>query len=193
MKGVMKFVCLLLVVFSCKGQQIVPVEKAIEYRDAGNGVPDGIYLKDVNNLLDKYVGTWIGSMDAKSYTFVVSKYKNNLSRGVSQDELLIRFLITKSDGTTIEDTRSLPDTSPYVIKGDCFNKTASYYTSDYMGKNPECGQSGTVFISLPKKSVNPQMKLFLMPDRDLMDVKKCPGQKVAEQVLPIKSIFLTKQ
>ncbi|PTS95532.1 hypothetical protein DBR27_17000 [Flavobacterium sp. HMWF030] len=193
MKNIISVVCLVMLTLSCKAQQIVSVEKVLEYRKAGNGVPDGVYFKDVNGLLNKYLGTWKGSVDNKKYTFVITKYTNYRSRGISQDELLIRYLIMDSSGKIIEDTRNLLDTSPYVIKGDYFSETGSYYTSDYMGKNPECGQSGTVYISLPNNSANAQMKLVLMPDRDLMEVQKCPGQKVAEQILPIKSIFLAKQ
>ncbi|MCD9575636.1 DUF6705 family protein [Flavobacterium soyae] len=192
MKNVIVLIILLLVTLSCKAQQIVPVEKAIEYRDADSGVPDGVYLKDINGLLNKYLGTWKGTVDNKNYTFVIIKYKNNLSRGVSQDELMIRYLITTSNGTVIEDTRSLSDDSSYVIKGDYFNKTASYYVSSYMGKNADCGQSGNLFITGTK--LPNQIKLFLIPDKVMINIQNCPGQKAADKLLPVDNeVLLTKQ
>lgn len=191
MKNIITLIILLLVTLSCKAQQIVPVEKAIAYRDADQSIPDGTYLKDVNGLFNKYLGIWKGTIDNKNYTFVISKYKHDFL-GISKDKLLIRYLITTSSGTVIEDTRSLPDNSIYVIKGDYFGKKALYYISYYMGKNYTCGQSGNVFIAETK--IPSQIKLFLSPDREMMDVQKCPGQKVAEQLLPVENeVLLTKQ
>lgn len=193
MKNIITLIIVLVGTLSCKAQQvIIPVEKAIEYRDADSGVPDGVYLKDINGLLNKYLGTWKGTVDNKNYTFVIIKYKNNLSRGVSQDELMIRYLITTSNGTVIEDTRSLSDDSSYVIKGDYFNKTASYYVSSYMGKNADCGQSGNLFITGTKLPT--QIKLFLIPDKVMINIQNCPGQKVADMLLPVENeVLLTKQ
>ncbi|WP_406842960.1 DUF6705 family protein [Flavobacterium soyae] len=193
MKNIITLIIVLVGTLSCKAQQvIIPVEKAIEYRDADSGVPDGVYLKDINGLLNKYLGTWKGTVDNKNYTFVIIKYKNNLSRGVSQDELMIRYLITTSNGTVIEDTRSLSDDSSYVIKGDYFNKTASYYVSSYMGKNADCGQSGNLFITGTKLPT--QIKLFLIPDKVMINIQNCPGQKVADKLLPVENeVLLTKQ
>lgn len=193
MKNIITLIIVLVGTLSCKAQQvIIPVEKAIEYRDADSGVPDGVYLKDINGLLNKYLGTWKGTVDNKNYTFVIIKYKNNLSRGVSQDELMIRYLITTSNGTVIEDTRSLSDDSSYVIKGDYFNKTASYYVSSYMGKNADCGQSGNLFITGTK--LPNQIKLFLIPDKVMINIQNCPGQKAADKLLPVDNeVLLTKQ
>lgn len=52
MKKIITLASLIIVTFSCKAQQIVSLEKMIEYRDADTQIPDGTYLKDVNNLLD---------------------------------------------------------------------------------------------------------------------------------------------
>ncbi|MCD9575635.1 DUF6705 family protein [Flavobacterium soyae] len=192
MKNITTLMIVLAVTLSCKAQQvIIPVEKAIEYRDADQSIPDGTYLKDVNGLFNKYLGIWKGTIDNKNYTFVISKYKHDFL-GISKDKLLIRYLITTSSGTVIEDTRSLPDNSSYVIKGDYFNKTASYYVSSYMGKNADCGQSGNVFIANTKLPT--QIKLFLIPDKVMINIQNCPGQKVADKLLPVENeVLLTKQ
>jgi hypothetical protein len=181
---------MLVIAMSCKAQTIVPLEKTIEYKLSG-GIPDGAYLKDINNLLNKYLGTWKGTFEDKNYTFIITKFKHDFL-GITVDELLIRYLITTTNGAVIEDTRSLPDTSPYVIKGDYFSKGATYYVSNYLGKNSGCGQKGTVFIRM-KNAANTEMSLILVPDKILLTEDSCPGLQLAKQVLTLNGMRLTKQ
>ncbi|PTS95531.1 hypothetical protein DBR27_16995 [Flavobacterium sp. HMWF030] len=188
MKNVISSICFAVGALSCKAQQIIPVEKMIEYRNLDTEIPNGAYLKDVNGLMNKYIGTWEGTYDKRKYTFIINKKKHDFS-GISVDELNVRYLITTFFGDVIEDTRSLPDNSPLVIGGDYISKSKDYYVLNYCGRNATCGQSGSVFISTT--SDNRQMKLFLSPDQGFIDTKKCT--KVADQVLPTKSMFLTKQ
>jgi hypothetical protein len=182
--------CMLLIALSCRAQQIEPVEKTKVYMDAGR-IPDGIYLKDVNNLFNKYLGTWKGTFDNKNYTFVITMFKDEYL-GITEDKLLIRYLITNSSGTTIEDTRGLPNNSPYVIHGYYFAKDTSYYALNYAGKESLCGQAGTVFIRI-KNATNTMMSLVLSPDKDMISEQDCPGLKSATQLFPIKGMMLTKQ
>lgn len=191
MKKLIFLGCILMITMSCKAQTIVPVEKTIDYIIAENSVPKGTYLKDVNNLLGKYIGTWKGTFDGKNYTFVITKFKNDFL-GVSQDELLIRYLIADTNGSAIEDSRGLPDTSPFLIEGDYFSKDATYYVLNYYGKNSGCGQQGTVYIRM-KNTDNTDMSLSLVPDKILLTEDSCPGLKLAEQLLPRDEMMLTKQ
>jgi hypothetical protein len=190
MKKIIIVGCMLIITLSCRAQQIEPVEKTRAYMDAG-GIPDGIYLKDVNNLFNKYLGTWKGTFDNKNYTFVITMFKDEYL-GIAEDKLLIRYLITNSSGAIIEDTRSLPNESPNVIHGNYFSKTASYYASNYAGKESLCGQKGTVFIRI-KNTSNTMMSLVLSPDKDMILEQDCPGLKLAVQLLPINGMMLTKQ
>lgn len=191
MKKIMILGCMLLFTMSCKAQTIVPVEKAIDYRRAGNGIPDDTYLKDVNNLLAKYVGTWKGTYGGKNYTFYITKSTSKLDK-VTRDELLTRYLITSSNGTILEDTRNLPDTSPYVIEGAYFGKDLASYASNYFGKNSQCGNKGTVFIRM-KNATNTQMLVTFEPAKIMISEDTCPGLKLAELTLPRDGLRLTKQ
>jgi hypothetical protein len=182
--------CMLLIALSCRAQQIVPVEKKIGYRESG-GIPDGVYLKDVNNLFNKYLGTWKGTFDNKNYTFVITMFKNEFL-GITEDKLLMRYLITNSSGAVIEDTRSLPNDSTYVIEGYYFSKDSSYYVLNYVGKEVLCGQQGKIIIRI-KNATNTMMSLVLSPDKDLISEQDCPGLKSAVQLFPIKGMMLTKQ
>jgi hypothetical protein len=189
MKKTILLGCMLIIAISCKAQQIVPLEKKIEYKLTG-GIPDGVYLKDINNLLGKYMGTWKGTIEGKNYTFIITKFKDDYL-GISVDKLLIRYLITTTNGTILEDTRNLPTTSPYVIEGDYFSKGATYYVSNYFGKNSICGNQGTVFIRM-KNTANTEMSVTSVPDKMMISEENCPGLKLAEQVLPA-GMRLTKQ
>ncbi|WP_166924643.1 DUF6705 family protein [Flavobacterium poyangense] len=188
MKKIITLASLIIITLSCKAQQVVPLERAIDCRDSDTEIPDGTYLKDVNGLLDKYLGIWKGTYENKNYTFIVTKIKRDFL-GISKDKLLISYLITTTSGSVIEDTRSLPQADPLVMQGDYISKSLGYYVLNYYGQNTECGQSGEVFISITKD--NKQMKLFLAAYQGIIDGRKCP--KVAEQILPTKSMFLSKQ
>ena len=192
MKKILILGCMVLFALSCKAQTIVAVEKAIDYRRAGNGIPDNTYLKDVNNLLAKYVGTWKGTLGGKNYTFYVTKYTSKFDK-VTSDELVTRYLITTSNGSIVEDTRNLPYTSPYVIKGDYFGKDLATYASNYFGKNSQCGNKGTVFFRM-KNTVNTQMSLTFVPDNIIISEDVCPGLKGAELTFPKDDVIrFTKQ
>lgn len=191
MKKLIVLGCMLIIAISCKAQTIVPVEKSIDYMIAGNGIPDGTYLKDVNNLLNKYIGTWKGTYEGKNYTFVITKFKD-VFLGITEDKLLIRYLITTTNGVVIEDTRSLSDTSTYVIEGSFFSKDLSYYGLNFFGKNSICGNQGTVFIRM-KNTTNTSMSLTFMQSMETIAEDNCPGLKLAEPSLPINGMMLTKQ
>jgi hypothetical protein len=55
-------------IMSCKAQ-IIPIEEHREYKENETEIPDGSYLKDVNDILPKFIGTWVGSYDSKTYEF----------------------------------------------------------------------------------------------------------------------------
>lgn len=175
---------------------IVPVEKTAEYVDADIKIPDDTYLKDVNHLLDKFIGTWKGTYNNRNYTFIITQYTDAYN-SLLEDLLLMRYLITDQNGTVIEDTRSLDNKDTYVIEGRFFikNKTNSYLLT-YIGKKAKCGQTGQIHISTSKYvPVNPtQMKLNFIPEHIMINETDCPGFTLAEQIMPGKGgIILTKQ
>ena len=191
MKKIIATIILVMITLSCKAQQIIPLEKTNEFRDANDGIPDGTYIKDVNHLLDRYLGTWKGNSDNKNYTFFITKHTYK-PLNVTYDVLLIRYLITSSSGTVIEDTRSLPDTSLYVITGDQFGKNLGYYMSNYYGKDNACGQRGVVYIT-NVKDTEQQITLYLSPDKVLLNPYTCPAGGT-KHILPVSdTMLLTKQ
>ena len=188
MKKITIIAILLLSALQSKAQNIVPVEKAIDYKTAGKGIPAGTYLKDINNLFAPYIGTWKGTINNKTYTFFITKITET-GNGRSVDRLIIHHLIVDNMGATLEDTRlskSGPD-----IKGWNFQKDLSYYHLHYVGENSRCGRQGQVSI---KKVNATTMLLSLSPRGEVADIKRCPGGKMAEQILPTETpVTLVKQ
>lgn len=176
-----------LLSLSCKAQHIIPVEKAVEYRNTDEGLmgdKNYVYVKDINNLLDKFVGTWKGIYDNKNYEFKVQKITEDDGE-LRKDLLLMRYKITDASRNTIENTLNLPNDNMYVIRGEYLAKTGSYVL-DYMGKKGECGQNGTIFMSANKN----KLKLGLYVSGEIYP--ECTNQP-AEQILPVNGIELTKQ
>lgn len=146
---------------------VIPVEKMSFFANSAEGIADDTYLKDVNHLLDKYIGTWKGATSTYKYEFRITQftdYYNNLA----EDKLAMRYIITDLNGTVIEDTTTLPNDSLYVIEGLRFitNKINNYLLI-YVGKNAKCGQKGLIHISTSKNvPINPtQMKLNYVQKR----------------------------
>ncbi|QTD36295.1 hypothetical protein JL193_08965 [Polaribacter batillariae] len=176
-----------LLSLSCKAQHIIPVEKVVEYRNTNEGLlgdKDYVYVKDINNLLDKFVGTWKGIYESKNYEFEIIKITDDRGE-VKEDMLLMRYKITDASGNLIENTLNLPNDNMYVIRGEYLAKTGSYVL-DYMGKKGECGQNGTIFISANGN----KMDLFLSVDGEIYPECTAGG---SDQVLPVNGIELIKQ
>lgn len=180
---------IILTTLSCKAQ-IVPIEKKIEYIRTENGIPENItYLKDINNLLDKYVGVWKGIFNDKTYEFKIIKITEKPGR-INEDKLLMRYIITDINGTVIENTSALPNNSPYVIHGDYIDR--SNYLLNYVGSAGNCGQAGTIFISTSIKSNYTRLYLSLEPEQMLISTEDCPNGG-ASQIIPKNQITLIKQ
>ncbi|TCN59434.1 DUF6705 family protein [Flavobacterium circumlabens] len=174
---------------ACKAQSILPIEKEIEYVRAKTDFPESVtYLKDVNGIRDKYVGTWKGSYGGKNYELIFSKITYKPVR-YTKDRLLMRYLIKDASGRVLEDTRTEPDDSGYVVTSYYYDKT--FFVLLYGGRQFDCGQSGELYVMLTKDS-DSIMELVLIPKRDIMLEKDCPNG-VAAQLFPEVKMRLTKQ
>jgi hypothetical protein len=68
MKKITIISLLIFSIVSCKSQ-VLPLENAYVYIENQDvGIPDNInYVKDVNNLLDKFIGIWLGTHENKNF------------------------------------------------------------------------------------------------------------------------------
>ncbi|QSB25856.1 DUF6705 family protein [Flavobacterium sp. CLA17] len=174
---------------ACKAQSVVPIEKKIDYINAGIGIPESVtYFKDVNGIRDKYVGTWRGTYEGKNYELIFSKITDKPSR-ITQDRLVMRYLIKDANGRILEDTRAETDKSGYVLKSYYYDKT--FFVLSYGGRQFDCGQRGELYVMLTK-NYDSVMELFLIPQRDIILEKDCPNGAAA-QLFPEVKMRLTRQ
>ncbi len=190
MKRSILIIVMIILALSCKAQQIIPIEEYIKYWQEEKEVDEGTYFKDVNHLLDEYVGNWKGIYPKNNYTYEFHIKKRVYSSDIINlkfDELIMRYRITDSNGSEIFSTLSLLDENPYVIKGWYLSHTKTHYVLSYMGKESRCGQSGNIFICLGKTNKD-KLYLNLSPSIDMIDCKES-----AEQILPLEPVSLDRQ
>ena len=192
MKSIITLIILVISITSCKAQHIIPVEQGYQYVASEEGFIgnyDYVYVKDINNILPKFIGTWKGVLNNKTYVFKVEK--TTIDDGeLKEDILLLRYKITNnSNNSIVENTLTLPNDSPYVMKNGYVAETGSYVFS-YIGKDVACGQNGWVFMRILNNTNNLNAKLFLQVEGETYP--ECTTG-AAQQVLPTNWIDLIKQ
>ncbi|WP_271784517.1 DUF6705 family protein [Aquimarina algiphila] len=174
-------------IISCSAQ-VIPVEKHQYYIDNQIDFSSTTYFKDVNGVLDKFVGTWKGTVNSKNYE--LRFFKNTLSyKGFKKDEILGRYKITSSNGTVIENTLSLQKDNPLILaSGYVDPKNTKGYVFYYLGREDNCGQNGELFTYIYENDNN-KMQMVLVVSGENLD---CTGA-FAQQVFPVNFMDLTKQ
>jgi hypothetical protein len=191
----MKRATVLLTIFvlstmSCKAQHIIPIEDTYKYKGTEGGLLgdyDYVYVKDVNNHLTKFIGAWKGNYDDKNYEVRIIKRTTD-DPEVKKDELLMRYKITDSNGTVIENTLSLPNDSNFVLTNGYVDRDGGYVFS-YIGRDIACGQNGWVFTQV-YGDTKQKMQLFLSVEGEMYP--ECVTGE-AKQILPVHAMILIKQ
>ncbi|MCT2564276.1 DUF6705 family protein [Chryseobacterium herbae] len=194
---ILTFLCMIL---SCKAQVIGSLEQFEECSRRPNrdqeGCPDLeniTYVKDANNRLDQFVGTWKGNYGGKQYEIKLEKkinYKSDPSDNRSFDRLIGRILVKDNSGNIIYTSMSKTDNKTSFF-GDNFQHRG--YVMYFVG-NYKCLESGNVFIETRLNNPN-EMKLFYSQDKDglITSPSQCPNFETFEPLLPTEVMILTKQ
>jgi hypothetical protein len=176
----------------CKAQVIMSIEDFEKYKNTTEKGQFPDYIKDINGTFNKYIGTWKGTDDNKTYEIVVTKTTLTHDFHISilkYDALLIRYKITDSKGKVLVNTKTLADNNSYVIKGLEFTKEGNYKLR-FRGTDNNIANFGTVLIDIN----NGKFDFFFYPDRLVLfgDEKNYFPDK--PYTFPKeKSISLTKQ
>lgn len=188
-KLILTIISFFALIVHSNAQNIIPVEDVVDYEQE---IPDGTYIKDVNHLLDKYEGNWVGSFENKNYQIIITK-ENREFLDLTEDLLLLKYKITNDEGEVIENTLEMSDDEVYVIEGSLLyfaNQDNEQYHMNYVGENSNCGQSGTIYLMPTDNST--QLKFSLVPENVLVDANECPED--VEQLFPTESsIIITKE
>lgn len=143
-----------LLIATSLSAQILPVENLNEVTGSFQQQTEGIrHIKDINGVLDKYVGTWRGTFNGKQIELVITRVTRDYTNYVQSyhqgsllwDELMVRHKITGLNGEIIQNTLNLPEDEPEVMMKHKFYDLNTY-TFSYNGVHYECGDNGILFL-----------------------------------------------
>lgn len=185
MKNIFLFI-LFISTLSFKAQQIYPLRT---YSD----VPVNAYIKDIDNELVPYEGTWKGTWGGKTVFLYLKRVKNyytHLENKPYYNDILIgKFKVQDSNGNILFDNTNLTDDNAKIF-GSGFKKVDDKYSLIF--SDPDlCHTSGIININFTdptKTKLN--WKYFYRNEIVTVD---CPYYNTEiPQPLP-KEIVLTKQ
>lgn len=199
MKNRLFILTLFIMLVSCKAQIIGTLEQFEECSMRPNrdqeGCPDLeniTYVKDTNNRLNQFVGTWKGNYDGKQYEIKLEKkinYKENISDNLSWDRIIGRILVKDSSGNIIYNSMNKPDKDTFFFG---YNFQRGVYMMYFVG-NYSCLEAGDVFIETRINNPN-EMTLVYFQDKDgLLNPAKCPNFSSFTPLLPGQKMTLIKQ
>ena len=188
-----KLSLLLIILLSFRissAQTIIPLQPLTEL-DFDYIEENDVYVKDVDNKLGKFVGTWIGSFKNREYELKIDKFTDNKNLFPYKiDILVMRYRIVNSNSREeIINTTQLENENVLVVHGLDLRGNNTYVL-DYAGRLFKCGQNGIIFLDIRPDETT--MAMSYEPAREFIDPAECPNGVV--QVLPTEgSITLTKQ
>ena len=173
---------------SCHAQTVT-LETAAQCRGTGN-CPNFTFIKDINNSLNKYVGTWKGIYNGKTYEFNFIK-KLNVGELIKKDRLIGRMRIKDSNGNIIYNTFNETDDEKTNLMGDNFQSDLKAYIIYFVGNSPfACGEEGDVYLRIKPETPN-VMTIKMLQDADIV-WGECPSNY--QPTIPYNtSISLTRQ
>ncbi len=193
MKNIKMKLILIFVIFflsSCKSQQVYPLITSI------NSVPNGSYIKDIDNEYDDFVGIWKASFDNKNITLKISKeYKKYFTFNeiyYYQDILIIQHSITNSNGEILENYIT-SDIDNSKIISVLYSKKTNTAKFQYEGSKCRVGW-GRIFL---KKQNSIQLLWNYFPQPIVLTNINCPDAYQTDIKINLpheqKDLIFTKQ
>lgn len=189
MKNIITLLLALLAI-SCKSQ-IVSLETAAQCSEA-NPCSNFIYVKDINNTLDKYVGTWKGTYNGRVYEMKFNKSLYD-DMGFKRDEITGRLRITIPGNITLTifDNFTEPDDKKTRFSGLGLTTNLQSYETHFSGPfTSGCVNRGSIFLKIIPSTPN-QMRIIYWSDRDIA-VGECPSN-FSPTFSENQEILLTRQ
>lgn len=183
-----------LIIFLCNA--IFSKAQTYPLRTYGIDFPKDSYVKDTNNELPSYEGTWKGVWNNKTIFITFKKIKlyltHNFGKEYYKDILIAKFKVVDNSGNTLFDNTNISDNNT-KIEGGGFKKSDGKYLFSY--SDPElCFKNGFITIEFTDSNKN-QIEWKFMESSNLIDTDcfyhGLPKEQRPEP-LP-KEIILTKQ
>ncbi|MFP3597324.1 DUF6705 family protein [Chryseobacterium sp. SIMBA_029] len=107
------FLLTFISVISCKAQQTYPLNTFME------DIPQGGYVKDLNNELPPYVGTYKAYDQGNEITLFITKEDNRPTNVVDkqfyQDALVIKYIVKNRSNQILQDTQNISNPNIYIF------------------------------------------------------------------------------
>jgi len=111
-------------------------------------MPPVTYVKDINNSLNKYIGTWKGSFEGKTYEFNFIK-KENIGEAKKWDRLIGKLKITNTSGVVeFNNSNSSGSGAEKDFWGINFQKDLKVYVLKFFGGKLGCIDYGYIYLRL---------------------------------------------
>lgn len=165
MKSTYLFFVITILTISCRGQ-IVSLETVAQCMYASNPQPCPTfnYAKDINNSLNKYVGTWKGSKNGKMYEFNFIKKEYAGDYGIKKDFLVGRLQVKDTNGNIIYNTLNETDDKKTFFSGFNFQSDLKAYVMNFSGPTAGCNEFGSVYLVIKPATPN-QMGVLQLQDK----------------------------
>jgi len=131
MKKIALILLITFITYSCKGQIIIPMNN--DYVET----PDGAYLKDTENFLDKFVGTWKYQNGNEEFIIILKKEINHFYKAYYKDILYGEYKYVNPSGSTLVNTLDKIDFA-YTSKSYHNISGASFITNNLYVKCNDC-------------------------------------------------------
>lgn len=81
-------------------------------------VENYVYVKDINGELDKYIGSWKGTLNGNSYEFQIEKHTDEKEYYEYRiDVLILKYKIVDSNGKEIANTLTIDAGDDSIVYG----------------------------------------------------------------------------
>ncbi|WP_123852271.1 DUF6705 family protein [Chryseobacterium shandongense] len=183
MKTTFLIIALFISMISCKAQTY-PLRTFTE-------LPENAYLKDTNNELQYYVGTWKGTWNNKTIYITFKKITNQYNPNLKyyKDFLIGKFKIVNSNGQILFDNTSTSDNDAKITGGK-FRKVDDKYSLGYI--DSDVCMDGYIMINFTD-SAKSQLQWYYSDWTDII-TPDCPYYNANPFPEPLpKNIILTKE
>ena len=176
-------------IISCKAQTL-PLNTLME------NIPQGAYVKDLNNELNPYIGIYKANFQGNEITLFITKEENKpikrMNKNFYRDALVIKYIVKNSSGAILQDTQNMVLTNQtyFNIISIGTRPALENITLGYDGTN--CGIGwGKIIL---KKLNTTQISCDYRPNSSLIDSTTCPPSIDKTVYLPVtKDLIFTKQ
>ncbi|MDE5430804.1 hypothetical protein KRE40_04740 [Elizabethkingia meningoseptica] len=158
-------------------------------------IPENAYLKDTNNELSQYEGTWVGAWNNKTIYLTFKKLTNQYDDVFKyyRDYLIVKSkVVDNNTGNVLFDNTNVADDKTKIFGGK-FRKFDDKYSLIYIDKDL-CGKSGRIVINFTDSS-NTKLQWVYSENNQIIE-SDCFywGKSASERPDPLPfNIILNKQ